>query len=185
MSSADQRRPDGPIKNPQDLGAGLFLLAIAAIGFFGSINLTFGQLSGVGAGMMPRAGSVLVAAFGVLLIVQSLFLDGPFLERWSLRGPFFVLGSAVIFAYMIRPFGLVLAGPIAVVFCSFADKDTRIVEVIIYAVIMTAFCGLLFKELLGLPIPFDPIGVIPDALGNGYASIKKSIWEALLSLTRR
>ena len=47
-------------------------------------------------------------------------------------------------------------------FSSFADKDTRPVEIVVFAVIMTLLCGLLFKELLSLPIPFDPPASFPE-----------------------
>ncbi len=125
-----------------------------------------------------------MAAFGVLLVVQALIFDGDRLERWHLRGPVFVLGAVLIFAIVIRgstlslggfagipllgsvkvpSLGLIVAGPLAVVFSAFADKDTRLLEVVVFGVVMTLICGLLFKELLNLPIPFDPAGLIPGS----------------------
>lgn len=170
-SPADQRRPAGFVKNPQDLAAGLFLIALAAIGFLGSLNLTFGQLSGVGAGMMPRSASVLTAAFGLLLIVQSVFIDGDLLGRWNMRGIFFVLGSALIFAWTIRPLGLIVAGPIAVFFCALADRESRPIELLIYAVVITAACIGLFHYVLGLPMPITP-STLPYPLDQIVAKVR-------------
>ncbi len=48
-------------------------------------------------------------------------------------------------------------------------------EVAIFAVVMTLLCGLLFKEVLNLPIPFDPAGVIPEPASNAYAGLKRGI----------
>ena len=64
------------IRSPLDFAGGLFLLAIAAVGYAGAFTLPFGQLSGIGSGLMPKVVSVLVAAFGVLLIAQSLLIEG-------------------------------------------------------------------------------------------------------------
>lgn len=156
--SAPEAQPRAPgfFKIPQDFAAGLFLLALAAIAFTGTIDLTFGKMSGVGAGMMPRTASLVVAAFGVLLILQSIFVTGSPFERWSVRGPFFVLGSALIFAWTIRPLGLVVAGPISVMFCALADRDSRPLEIVVYAVVLTAACIGMFHYLLGLPMPIMP-----------------------------
>lgn len=163
----------GVVKSPSDFAAGLFLLAIAAVGYFGSQSLKFGTLSSIGPGLMPQTTSALVAAFGVLLIVQSFFFHGSRLERWSIRGPFFILGSIVLFALTIRGFsvakagggqtqiipalGMLGAGPLAMIFSAFASDETKFKEVIPYALILTALCYLVFKVMLRLPIPVLPV----------------------------
>lgn len=158
----------GLLKSPQDFGAGLFLLFFAALAYFGAYGLKFGQMRGIGPGLMPKVTAVLLAAFGVLLIVTSLTSRGSLLERWSIRGPFFILGAVLLFAATIRgadfpdlgiklpALGLVVSGPLAVIFSSFADRSTRWIEVIIFAVAITVFCVGLFKYLLRLPIPLAP-----------------------------
>lgn len=158
--------PRGLVKSPQDFGAGIFLIVFAAIGFFGAWELKFGQLRGIGPGLMPKVMAVLLAAFGVLLIVTSLITRGSLLERWSIRGPFFVLGAVLLFAATIRgfdfgvlkmpPLGLVVAGPLAVMVSAFADHETRWSEVLIFAIAITAVCIGMFKYILKLPIPIAP-----------------------------
>ena len=61
--------------------------------------------------------------------------------------------SKVVFALTIRTLGLAFAGPLAMIVGSFASDEVRWKETIIFAVAMTAFCILLFKVALGLPIP--------------------------------
>lgn len=158
----------GALKSPQDFAAGIFLLAFAAIAFFGAYDLKFGQLRGIGPGLMPKVTAAMVALFGLALIASSLVSRGSLLERWSIRGPFFVLGAVLLFALTIRgvefsslgikipAFGLLVSGPLAVIFSSFADKSTRWGEVLLFAVVITAFCIGLFKFALRLPIPLAP-----------------------------
>lgn len=145
------------IRSPQDLFGGVFLLVIAAIGFLGSWDLAFGQLGGVGSGMVPKAVSVMIAAFGVLLVAQGfLASEGAPVTPWSLRALFFVLGAALLFAWTIRPLGLIFAAPIAIVFASLADRTTRPLELAVFTLALTAFCILLFSFVLRLPIPVMP-----------------------------
>src|SRR5262245_19352113 len=94
--------PRGPVKSPLDFAGGLFLLVLAVLGFAGGFNLATGPLSGIGSGLLPKTLAILIAAFGVLLIVQGLLSEGDSLERWHLRGPAYVLGSVVVFALLIR-----------------------------------------------------------------------------------
>jgi hypothetical protein len=42
-------------------------------------------------------------------------------------------------------------------------------------VFLTLLSGLLFKELLNLPIPFDPAGLVPAPVNSAYAGIKAAI----------
>lgn len=151
--------PIGTLSISQDLGAGLFLIALAAIAFFGTTNLHFGQGPSVGPGMMPRAVSVALAAFGVLFLAQGSMASGTRMDRWSIRGPFFVLGAALVFAWTIRPLGVIVAGPLAVMIASMADKDTRLIEVVPYAIIITLACIGLFSYGLRLPMPVTPSAI--------------------------
>jgi hypothetical protein len=197
--SSDERAGSavrGLVKSPLDFAGGIFLIALAALGFAGGFNLPFGTLSGIGSGLMPKVVATLVGAFGVLLLLQGLVWEGDRLDRWHARGPVFVLGAVLVFATVIRgstltlggfaglpalasvkipPLGLIVAGPLAVMFSSFADKDTRPVEVVVFSLVMTLLCGLLFKELLSLPIPFDPAGLIPEPISHIYAGAKSAL----------
>jgi putative tricarboxylic transport membrane protein len=78
------------------------------------------------------------------------------LARWSVRGPVFILGAAIVFALSVRPLGLAVAGPLTVVVGAFASPQTRLVETLIFSAVMTAFCVTLFKFALNLPIPVAP-----------------------------
>jgi hypothetical protein len=196
MSQAPETGPRGSVKSPLDLAGGLFLVVLAVIGFAGAFNLPTGTLSGIGSGLLPKTLAVLIAVFGVLLIVHAFLYEGDRLERWHLRGALFVLGGVVVFALFIRGstlifgdifgipvlatvkvpgLGLIVAGPLAVIISAFADRSTRPVEIVVYAVAITLLSGLLFKELLNLPIPFDPAGLIPAPVDNAYAEARSAI----------
>jgi putative tricarboxylic transport membrane protein len=150
-----------PLKAPQDFAAGIFIIAIATVGIVGSLGLNFKTSTGVGPGMMPKSTGLILVALGSILIVNSLFVKGEGLDRWSIRGIVFVLGSALVFAWTIRPLGLIVAGPLAVIISAFADRQTRIIEVLIFGIVMTFACIALFSWGLKLPIPIWPTQTPP------------------------
>lgn len=170
MNDANKEDSDsghrGAIKSPQDFGAGIFLIIFAAIGYFGAMSLKFGQMRGIGPGLMPQVMALLLGAFGLLLVFWSFIHRGSLLERWAIRGPFFVLGAVLLFAATIRGFdfgalkmpalGLAVSGPLAVDVSAFADPDTRWSEVFTFAVVITLLCIGMFKFILKLPIPIAP-----------------------------
>jgi Tripartite tricarboxylate transporter TctB family len=146
----------GLIKSPQDFVAGLFLVAFGLFCLWASSNLSGGRGANLGPGSFPRGLSFMIMAVGAIIIAQALTKVGPALEAWSFRGPVFVLGAVLLFAVSVRPLGLAVAGPLALIVSAFAAKDTRWVPNLIFAVLMTAFCILLFKVALRLPIPVAP-----------------------------
>ncbi len=158
-------------RSPQDFAGGLFLVVFGLAAWWFARDLNMGTLRSMGPGMLPKAFALILAGLGVLLILQSLRQPGAALEAWSLRGILYVLGGCVLFGLMIRGFaigpisvpalGLIVSGPLVVLVAGLAASDRNIKEIVIFAVAMTAACALLFKYILGLPIPLAPwlIGV--------------------------
>lgn len=162
----------GFVKSPQDMFAGLFIIAFGIFCLWASSNLTGGRGANLGPGSFPRGLSFLLMIVGAVIVVQALTVVGPRLEAWSIRGPVFVLGSVIVFAATIRgttlnipglgrtdllpPLGLVVAGPLALILASLAAPDRNWPQTILFAGCMTAFCILLFKVALRLPIPVAP-----------------------------
>ena len=141
------------IQAPQDFAAGLFLVLVALFAVWQASDLPLGTLRAMGPGMLPRAVAVMVGLGGVALMVFSFFENGPALDRLHWRGPFFILGGIILFALTIRTLGLVVAGPLAMFFGSLGSDEFRWKESIVFSLVLTGLCILLFKFALGLPIP--------------------------------
>ena len=90
------------IAAPQDFAGGLFLIVIGLGAYWASSNLGMGTLRAMGPGMLPKSLALIVAGLGVILMLFSLKADGPELDRWSIRGLFFVLLGSCLFALTIR-----------------------------------------------------------------------------------
>lgn len=115
-----------------------------------------GNLSQFGPGMLPLGLAIVTALLGLIIALRSFWIETPELGRYSWRHLLFLLGSALSFGISIRPLGLVLAIPCAMILSSLADHETRLKEIILYALFLTGFCILLFRYILSLPVPVAP-----------------------------
>lgn len=156
----------GPVRSPQSLVAGLTLVALAALALWLTNDLDQGTLQSMGPALLPRWLAIAVGLCGFALVGMGFTTDGQDLDRWSLRGPVFVILAIVAFALTIRPFsigavtlpglGLAIAGPLAIIIGGYATHEARLRDLLILAFLLTPFCMILFGDLLNLPIPIFP-----------------------------
>jgi hypothetical protein len=158
----------GPVKAPQNLAGGLFLLLLAALALWLTKDLDQGTLNAMGPAMLPRWLAFGVGLSGLALIVLAFIKDGEPLERWSIRGPFFIIGAILAFGLTIRGYafgglaipglGLMAAGPLAILIGGFATPEARLRDLVLLSLTLTPFCMVLFGDsaLLNLPIPLFP-----------------------------
>lgn len=160
---APQTDTDGPrgflhqppvhVRGPQDLLAGSSLVALSAFALWAGGGLDAGTLRSMGPGMLPRWTASLVGLAGLVLAANGLLRPGAgvALPRW--RGPLFICLAIVGFALTIRTVGLIVAGPLVAIVSGAASEETRPKELIVFAIVITAFCVGLFRYALQLPIP--------------------------------
>ena len=149
----------GWIRNPRDLWGGLALVALALFAFWAGSDLPGQRGFAFGPGTAPRLFSGMLLIIGAAVALIGVITDGPRLDRYAWRGPLFVTAAILAFAGMIRPMGLVLSAFATFVISGMASHETKWVENLIAAVVLTAFCVLLFVKLLGLPFQIWPPGL--------------------------
>ena len=162
----DSGRKPGAVRSPESLAGGILLVLLGCVGYFGTAGVPVGTLAEFGAGMVPRAVSVLVGLTGLALAALAFVKDGPALEPWPLRGLVCILGAVVTFGLTLRGFdfvafripacGLVISGPLAITIASLADPETHAREIVFFSIGLTALCVVVFRFVLRLPIPIAP-----------------------------
>jgi putative tricarboxylic transport membrane protein len=140
----------------QDFVGGMVVIAVGAFAFWQAADLPIGKLGGMGPGMLPKSLAVVLSLLGALLLADAVREAGAPVGRWPIRGPLFVIGAVVAFGLAVRPLGLVVAGPLAIMIGAIASNEVRWKETIVVGALVTAFCIGLFKFALGLPIPLAP-----------------------------
>jgi len=89
----------------------------------------------------------------MMFVAAGLIADGAPLERWHLRGPFFICTGMILFALTIRTFGFLVAGPLTMMLVGYGTTEARKIELIVFSIVMTVFCLVLFVTILDQAIP--------------------------------
>jgi Tripartite tricarboxylate transporter TctB family len=154
----------------QTMAGGLFLIGLGGLALLLLGNLSFGSLAEIGPAFFPSVAATVLAGQGVVMVIlgarEAAVQRGEALTAWALRPMIAILGAIIAFGITIRgidlgglslpPLGLAVAGPLAIMIGGFADTGTRWRELVPFALGISAFCILLFRFALGLPIPLAP-----------------------------
>jgi hypothetical protein len=144
-----------PIRGPQDYYGGVALLAFSLFAFWASSDLPGMRGFQFGPGTAPRLFAGLMLALSIGIGIVGLF-DGPPLQRYHWRGPFYVSLSILFFALAIRPLGLVITAFVSFMVAAYGSTDQKWVQTLIVGIAITAFCCFLFPVVLGLPFQLQP-----------------------------
>jgi putative tricarboxylic transport membrane protein len=145
-----------PVHAPRDLYGGLALVMLPTLALIASSDLPGQRGFAFGPGTAPRLFSFLLAALGAAVALSGVFAEGPPIEKYKIRGPFFVIIAILAFALIIRQLGLVPSTFLAFMISITGSTEMRWIESLIAAVAMTLFCVLLFVYLLNLPFQLWP-----------------------------
>jgi len=159
-----------PVHGPRDFYGGMALVLLSILALTASAELPGQRGFAFGPGTAPRLFSIALAAMGAAVALGGVFVEGPPIEKYKIRGPALVILSILSFAVMIRGFNVTIFGiPLympalglipstffAFIISIFGSTEMRWVESLIAAAAMTAFCVLLFVYLLNLPFQLWP-----------------------------
>jgi putative tricarboxylic transport membrane protein len=106
----------------------------------------------IGRSVTGVAPDIVVAALGAAVVIGLAFL----LKAVAPRGPLFITAATLIFAITVRPLGLVFASFVSLMIVSIATEEGSWIETIIWSVVLTTFCALLFPWGLNLPLQLWP-----------------------------
>jgi putative tricarboxylic transport membrane protein len=144
------------VQNPQDVYGGMALILLALVAFVASNDLPGMRGFAFGPGTAPRLFAFALAILSLGVVVGGLLTAGPDITGYKIRGVIFIIGSILAFAACIRPLGLVVASFATMVICAAAAEDVKWRETVIVAVVVTAFCSVLFPYGLNLPFQLWP-----------------------------
>ncbi len=151
LSDAPQERRW--IKNPRDFWGCIALAVLALVSLW--INRDLPGMEGplFGPGTAPRIFAVCLLLLSGTVAIWAVFTVGETPGRFHVRGMVVVTISVIVFALMIRPFGLVITTFVSFMIAALGTSETRWFEVTIAAVAFTVGAVLLF--VYGLSLQFS------------------------------
>ncbi len=144
------------LRNPQDLFAGLFLIAVAILAHYLASGLSMGRLVRMGPGYLPTVLSWLLGGLGVIIALRGFTINGPALATWTWRPLIALSASLIAFALLLERGGLVVAIIVTTQIASLATPRHRPLSTLILGVALSAMSTALFIGLLGLPLSVWP-----------------------------
>ena len=147
------------IKSEKDFWSGLMFIVVG-IGFaWGATFYSFGSSARPGPAYFPFGLGVLTAVLGAVLLLKALTIEvegGDKIGSWAWKPLLMITGTVAIFGWTLPHIGMVLALPILVIVAALAGDEFHWGEVLVNAVVLTAFSWLIFIYGLNLVIPLWP-----------------------------
>jgi hypothetical protein len=130
-----------------------------AFGLFfmiGARNYDLGSAARMGPAYFPTMLGGLMAVIGAVVFFQSLVVKGDKVAAMPYRLFFGITLSLLLFGYLLKPIGLVLALALLVVVSAFAGHEFKLKEVLLLSIVLIILSVLVFVKGLGLPFPLWP-----------------------------
>lgn len=144
------------IRNPKDFWAGIIFIVIGVGAAIIARDYPMGTIARMGAGYFPFVLSCLLAAVGLIIAAASLKTTGEPVGEFAFRPLIVILSAVVVFGIIVKTLGMVISLALLVLATSFGGHEFKLKETLILAVVMSAFCTLVFIKGLGLPFPVWP-----------------------------
>jgi len=141
------------IRSTKDFWAGLIYL------FFGLCTVVIardydtGTALRMGPAYFPMLLGYLLTLIGIISVVRSFISHGTPIGEIAFKGLFVIIGSVLLFGFLVRRTGLLIALPLLVMISASASDHFRWPPTLILAAGLTLFCVFVFLRGLGVPLP--------------------------------
>jgi len=147
------------IKSQKDFWSGLMFIVVGGGFAIGALNYSFGSSARPGPAYFPFGLGLLLAILGAMILFEALTIeteDGEPIGAFAWKPLFIILGSVVLFGFMLPRVGMVISLPILVLISSYASEEHTWLGTIVNAVILSVMSWLVFVVGLKLTIPLWP-----------------------------
>ncbi len=145
------------IKSPRNFWAGVMFLGFGLFfAMWAVVNYQMGTAVRMGPAYFPAVLGGLLAFLGLLILAESVSVDGPPVARFHFRPLTLISVACVAYGYLMKPLGLVLATAALVYISALGGHEFKWKEVTILYVVLIVFSVLVFVKGLTLPFPLWP-----------------------------
>ncbi|CAH1651650.1 tripartite tricarboxylate transporter TctB family protein [Chelatococcus asaccharovorans] len=141
------------VRGPQDVVAGLVVIAIAAVILRTLSLITTTSYSTFSPALFPRICTYCIMLGGVVLVARGLVKHGPGLERLPLRPLALVVLAVAGFGFIAPLFGYAIAGLLTLIVSGLAAPDLRLRQLLVVSILLIAASVALFSYALKLTMP--------------------------------
>src|SRR5262249_17043090 len=139
------------IPRSTDFWTGVMFAAFGAAALWVAQDYPLGNARRMGPGYFPSILGYGLCAIGLVLILPGLLPPPETIFR-----PFLVLVAVGLVALLLEPAGILIAAGVLILVSAYATHEFRLLETVVSALVLTAFCVVAFVYGLGLPISLLP-----------------------------
>jgi len=145
------------IKSPKDFWAGLMFVGTGLFFVVWAVtNYQMGTAVRMGPAYFPTVLGGMLTVLGLIIMLGSFAIQGESVAKFHFRPLIFITLGVVLYGYLMRPVGLILATGALVYVSAFGGHEFKWKEVTILFVILAAFSYFVFVKGLTLPFPICP-----------------------------
>jgi Tripartite tricarboxylate transporter TctB family len=141
------------IRSPKDFWTGLIYIFFGSSAVIIALDYGMGTALRMGPAYFPTVLGVLLALIGIISLVRSFIEPGSPIGGIAFKGLLLVVGSTLVFGFIVRGTGLAVALPVLVIMSAYASVRFRWGPSLTLAAGLTLFCVLVFLKGLGVPLP--------------------------------
>jgi hypothetical protein len=140
-------------RNARDLWTGLLYIFFGASAIIIAHDYNMGTALRMGPAFFPTILGAVLAVIGAIAVIRSFLAPGTPIGGFSFKGLVLVTLSVVVYGFLVRGAGLVVALPLLVIISAYASTRFRWRTTLVMAAGLTIFCALVFVKGLGIPLP--------------------------------
>jgi hypothetical protein len=141
------------IRSSKDFWAGILYIFFGLTAMIVARDYDMGTALKMGPAYFPTILGGLLAAIGAIAVIRSFIATGTPIGKFTFKGLILVIVSVILFGFLVRGVGLVVALPLLIIISSSASMRFRWRTTLLMAVVLTVFCVLVFVKGLGIPLP--------------------------------
>jgi putative tricarboxylic transport membrane protein len=141
------------IRSTKDFWTGLIYLSFGVSAILIARDYSLGTGGKMGPAYFPTILGGLLVVIGAIAVIRSFVVPGAPIGAFAFKGLILVTAAVLVFGFVVRGAGLVVALPLLVIVTAVASSRFRWRPTLIMAAGLTIFCVLVFIKGLGIPLP--------------------------------
>ena len=144
------------IRSPKNFMVGLVFVGLSLLFGISAARLALGTAGQMGPGYFPLVLSIALGLLGLAVLVIGLRKPGERPEGTNVRGIILVMAAVAVFAFGVRPLGLVPTVAASSLLFSLAGRQFRPLSSVVAALVLALGSWAVF--IIGLRMPWAPFG---------------------------
>jgi Tripartite tricarboxylate transporter TctB family len=141
------------LRDSKDFWSGVMLIVIGIAAVVLARAYPLGTTLRMGPGYFPTVLGVVLALFGLVLVVRAFRSTDPIVGSWPIRALIILPIAFVLFGVLIDRAGFIPALAVLVFGSAAAGSEFKFSEVALLTMVLVIFCTVVFIWGLGLPYP--------------------------------